>query len=620
MSNAPLRRTETPTKLPIPRVRRRPLNAAVEREAIASGLAPLAARILAARVLPHGLTPAKAANPSLGHLDPPTTLKGIERAAARIADAIVQGQDIAVFGDYDADGLCGHAILREALVRYFGHPESRFASHIGHRLLDGYGLTDSVVDRILEQRPLPAILITTDCGSSDEARIGRLAAIGVDVVVTDHHTVPPEGVPASAYVTINPKQEGCGYPDKAIAGGYTAWLVMAAVRQELIARGNLKTDAPNLAPLLDYAALSTVADCVSIASPNNRAVVRAGLKQINAGARAAWRAIRPHLGEPEKEVTAETIAFGLAPRLNSRSRLEDPQAALRYLLAQSTKEAEPLVELLNEENERRKEIERVLREQALAEAATQTAAGARAITVFLPEGHAGINGLCASRCTEAFGCPSIVFSPKPGEPDHVTGSGRSIEAFNLRDALQAIADENPGLLGKFGGHHMACGLTVARQDVEHFSKALAMLANGKLAPSDIGPVIWTDGELDPGAITLETLGAIQSLEPYGREFDPPVFEGRFTVRDLRVVGRDAVHLQLMLSAREHVFRAIWFRALERAGDTPPCSPGEEIYAIFSLSENVYRGERSARLRLLRAEPLREEGIGRPAKPVPRRYI
>lgn len=376
--------------LPIPFVQRRTVDPQLEARARDLGFSPVAARVLGGRRLASAFEPAVWLVPSLDQLDDEGSLADIECAAERLAGAILSEEVIGIATDYDMDGLGAHAVFRLALVEMFGHPPERLRSYVGHRLTEGYGLTAALTSRILDERPRPALLVSADCGSSDEERIARLAAAGIDVIVTDHHELPEDGPPRSAYACINPQRVDCAYPDKAIAGGMVLWLLLRAVRKILCEVGHAPAQHAELEHLLDLVACSTVADCVSLAGHNNRAVVRAGLALMNASTRPCWHVAAQRLRVSSFQ--AQTIAFGIAPRVNARSRLSDPFAALHFLLARDVRRAEAAFDVLDAENRARKDIEKAMLDEAVTLAARQVDDGRYAITLRLPEGHPGVQG------------------------------------------------------------------------------------------------------------------------------------------------------------------------------------------------------------------------------------
>jgi single-stranded-DNA-specific exonuclease len=582
--------------VPSPEIRERAIDPDVFVEALAAGLHPVAARVLAGRTDGH----LAQLTPSLSDLDHYQGLPGIERAAERIATAILEEECIGIETDHDVDGVTGHAIIRSALIDYFAHPAELVTGFIGHRLQDGYGLSDPVADRILAADPRPTLVITADNGSSDEPRIARLAEAGIDVIVTDHHELPAEGPPGSAYACVTPRHPDSRYPDPAIAGCTVAWLLLCAVRRALIAAGRLPQDAPSLAGLLDFVALGTVADCVSLGPerPNNRALVLAGLARIEAGSRPCWRALRSRLRS--NTLTAADLAFGIGPRLNARGRLAEAMPGVEFLLSETDAEAAGLAELLDAENTARRQIERAMRDRAMAIAAEQVERDATALVVWMPDGHPGVHGIVASRLVEAFGRPAVCLSPREGQPGVATGSARGIPGLHVRDAMQSCADAHPGLLRSFGGHAGAGGLSLEIADIDRFAQAFDAAARERLAARPLGPVIWTDGELAGEDIGLDTIAALAGLEPFGRGFEAPVFSGAFEVAAVSRMG-DGSHLRLALETPGGgAVQAVWFGAVAPgpAGESEmPVRVGQRIRAAYEIALNEWQGRRSVQLRV-----------------------
>lgn len=580
-----------------PRVIERPVCKKIYRECLEAGLSHTAARVVAGRlrreVLPEDAIAPRVLNPRLRDLDPPVGLPDIELAAERVVLAILSGESIGVFTDHDVDGTTAHAVLVRALRDYFGCPAKQVKSYIGHRLKEGYGLSAPVVARFLDDPDRPSLLITADNGSSDEPRIAELARAGVDVIVTDHHELPVEGPPASAFACVSPARKDSKYPDSMIAGCMVAWLLLCEVRRLLIQYEYLPSNAPSLVGLLDYVALGTTADCVSLArSHNNRAVVRFGLSRIAQRTRPCWESAAGWFGEGS--LTSQDIAFSLAPRIAARGRLDEAMTGVRYLLATDTSESDQLAVLLDEENESRKSIERDLLATALEIAGRKMQSRCAALVIWLPDGHAGVHGIVASRLVERFGRPTICLSPKQGSDHLVSGSVRTIEGCHVREALQAVHDACPGLLLAFGGHAGAGGLSLERSGLSQLEAAFEDAVRMQLADKQLGPVIETDGEL-PESPSLTLWSELSALEPFGREFPPPCFTGHMRVNRVRPVG-DGTHLQLQL---EDLFGqahgAIWFKARESSSDEIPVSAGDKVLAVFELDNNIFRG--CARLQL-----------------------
>lgn len=537
---------------------------------------------------------------TLKDMDKPNTLPDIDKAARRIAKAVMSNEVIAIETDHDCDGVTSHSIIYEVLHDIIGHPVNKIRSFIGHRLKEGYGLSDSVADRIIADSPRPSLVITADNGSSDEPRIAKLKVHNIDVIVTDHHEIPVEGIPQSALAVVSPAREDSEYPDPLIAGCMVACLTMAAVRQELINQGYFKKTPSSVVSVFDYVALGTVADCVSMSrSKNNRLVVEYGLKLINEGNRACWRALKPYLGEG-KQVTSEDLGFSIGPRINARGRLDEAMLGVRFLLTKSDTEAVELADVLDIENNERKRIENELKTSAMVIAEDYIDQGYQSLVIFLENGHSGVHGIVASRITEAYGRPSIVISPKLGEPEYVSASARGVDGFHVRQTLQGVADKYPGLLPKFGGHKGAAGLTIKRVDIERFRVAFEEETKLQIAKHsiNIGPVILTDGPMLYDYIKLETIDEYSMLEPFGREMDAPLFESKLRIVDSKRIGAKQNHLKLTLQAGNKYVNGIWFNVdPDMNDDQLGITNGTEKCFLFSLSKNQFRGNTTLQLRI-----------------------
>jgi len=592
---------ELPQSMTRPRLEPRPRDEAIYARAQAEGLSELQARLLASRLPGYEGELAPLVTPSLRYLVHPQKLADGRRAAERIAEAVVEGESIGILTDYDVDGITSHVVIRRTLVELFGVPEHRLHSLIGHRIFDGYGISLPLVERTLALTPQPTLVITADCGSSDEPRIARLKAAGIDVVVSDHHALPEEGPPASAYACVNPTRKDCDYPDATIAGCMVAWLVMSLARGVLIEWGALPAATPKLSPWLSYVALGTVADCVSLgASPANRAVVSYGLTLINRMDAPCWRAMAERLGPDSVPFNAETLAFQMAPRINARSRLDDPYEALNFMLAESDGAAGQHLSVLEDDNQSRKAIEAEMAIEARALAVAEIAADAPAVVVFVEDGHPGVQGIVASRLVQAYGRPALVLT-RATAPTMLTGSGRSIDGLHLRDALQRAHELAPEALPRFGGHSGAAGIGVPEVLLAAFKAAFLQAVGEQLGDTPLYPKLWTDGELDVEKLSLATLDELDALGPYGREFDPPLFEGRFIVEALRPVGADGTHLMMELSTGALTLKAIWFRALT-PGELPAFGVGDTLHCAYKLNRNRFRGRESLQLMVEHAEP------------------
>lgn len=587
-----------------PKIFSRPCNDHVLAAASQLNLSPVVQRVLANRASKHDLDPASLINCPLRELDSPNTLPDIFVGAERLVRAILQGEVIGLETDHDVDGVTSHAVLHQALTQYFGHPADKIRSYIGHRLNEGYGLSDSLCDRILADPVPPSLIITADNGSSDGPRISRLLSAGIDTVVTDHHGIPKEGVPADAAACISPARKDSQYPDPLIAGVMVSFLLMCVVNQRLIKEGVLPSNSGSLSGLLDFVALGTVADCVSLSrSRNNRAVTLAGLGLINANTRPCWQALRPHLGEAEA-LTSTDLAFGIGPRLNALGRLDDAMVGVNFLLAPTVADAELLIADLNSGNGLRKQIENELKLEAMEVAASQVDSGYKGILVYLTNGHAGVHGIVASRLVEHFGHPALCFSDKENEPGVITGSARGIEGVNVLNALESVHNQQPELLIKFGGHEGAGGLSLKKDDLSAFSALYEQAIAQQIGCRELKPAIMTDGLIATSDISKELIEELKVLEPYGREFESPMFSGVFKIMSANPMGAEKNHWKFKcIGAEGGVFDAVWFNI----GTDNPLSMSGLFEIAFTPSLNWWRGKSTLQLIVRGAQETNHEG-------------
>lgn len=407
--------------LPTPKVKRRPINQDSYNAAIELGATELQANIIASRDISHDRVKG-VLFPSISNLPNPSTLKDIDKASERVADAIENNEVIGLVCDFDVDGISSAAVLSSALVDYFGVSAMNVKYFISNRMRDGYGFSGGVIEKIFDNRPsdVPTLLITADQGSSDNDRIitynEKMAELGLegDVIVTDHHEISKDNPPTKAHSFVNPQRTDCEFPDKTICGCTVALFLMTEVRRKLIDRNLLPYDAPRLGNLLSYSTAATIADCVSMSSETNRAIVNFGLNIINNSDDATWKVMREALlQEKGEQVRAETIGFGIGPRINACSRTGgDGLNALRFYLSNTEMSAYRYLSMLDHNNDERKEIERRLLVEATEQALIQSDQGKLGVVVFLPNGHHGIHGIVASRIVEKFGRPVVCFSPK----------------------------------------------------------------------------------------------------------------------------------------------------------------------------------------------------------------
>ncbi len=570
-----------------------------------AGVHPLLARLYAAR----GVLGKDELDDGLARLLPPAGLKGIDDAARLLADAVQQDRRMVIVADYDCDGATACAVGVRGL-RMLGGRHVDYL--VPDRITDGYGLTASIARRVKERGA--DVLITVDNGIASVDGVAEAKALGLTVVVTDHHLPGPELPTADAIV--NPNQPGCMFDSKSIAGVGVMFYVLLALRAELRARGVFDMSSaagpsqgerapsggsepreagsvgapkpqPKLDPLLTLVALGTVADVVKL-DANNRRLVAQGLRRIRAGQMPAGIAALFHAaGRKANVATTFDFGFALGPRINAAGRLADMTLGIECLLTDDAGRAAELAGQLDAINRERREIEGGMREQAMLMAESlfqEDEDPPPAISVFDPDFHEGVVGIVASRIKDKLHRPTFVFaaSSAPGKAHELKGSGRSIPGFHLRDALDLVAKRHPGVILKFGGHAMAAGCTVAADGFEVFEKALAQVAQEWLDASTLTRRIETDGPLAPEYCRADMVDTLHR-EVWGQGFAPPTFSEEVQVLSQRLVGEAKNHLSIKIIHQGNPVDAIWFGHTEQL-------PARVLLA-FRLDVNEWKGER-----------------------------
>jgi single-stranded-DNA-specific exonuclease len=540
-------------------------------------LHPLAARVLAARGLAEPAAAAEFLAAPLTALPDPFTMKGMDSAVDRIRRALEAGERIACYGDYDVDGITSTALLA-GFLRCAG---GDVVEYVPHRLVEGYGLNGEAVATLAARGV--KLLVTLDCGITSRDEVRAAAVLGVDTVVVDHHTVPVE-LPAAVAI-LNPHQDGCGYPTRDLAAVGVTFALVMALRRRLREGGRFAAGAePNLKEALDLVALGTVADVVPLVGVN-RVLVRCGLEVLARSRRPGLRALKRVAGIAEGlPVTAGQVGFRLAPRINAAGRLDDAGRGVRLLLTQDAEEARSLAEELDRENQARQEIERRILEEATTEAQSRVEGGARGLVLARDGWHPGVIGIVAARLVERFHRPAVLVALENGTGK---GSGRSIEAFHLHDALSACSAH----LTRFGGHRHAAGVTLERAQVEPFREAFEAYASGCLSVDDLEPRCRIDGWVDDADLTDRAAADLERLAPFGAGHPEPVFALRGAAARGRTVGAAGVHLKLALGARG--LNAIGFGMGQKAG---LCAAGP-VDAAFSVGFDEWDGTRRLQLKL-----------------------
>ena len=544
-----------------------------------AGVHPLLARLYAARGVQH---PDELDN-ALAKLLPPESLLGITSAATLLADAIAQNQRLCIVADYDCDGATACAVAVRGL-KLLGAKNVRYL--VPDRVVDGYGLTAPIAQRVFDQGA--DVLITVDNGIASIEGVAHAKALGLKVLVTDHH-LPAPTLPA-ADVIVNPNQPGCTFESKALAGVGVMFYVLLALRAELRLRGVFATAAqqPKLDALLPLVALGTVADVVKL-DANNRRLVAQGLKRVRALAMPAGMASL-FVASGRQAATATTFDFGFAlgPRINAAGRLSDMTLGIECLLTDDPTHADELARTLDTINRERRVIEGDMREQAMQVAESLFDEGEEpppAICVFDPDFHEGVVGIVASRIKDKLHRPAFVFaaSQAPGKEHELKGSGRSIPGFHLRDALDLVAKRYPGVLLRFGGHAMAAGCTVAEEHFDTFENALSEVAHEWLDAATLQRQLATDGPL---AAEYRRVDLVDTLhhEVWGQGFAAPTFSEEVEIISQRLVGEK--HLALKLKHQGQPIDAIWF------SHTEPLPT--KVTLAFRLDADEWNGVRRVR--------------------------
>lgn len=650
--------------LPIPKIIQRILNKPLYDEARDKGYTHLQALILANREIPEGTDLEGFMNPDFSHIPNIGLIEDIHKAGERIADAIENNELIGLVCDFDVDGTSSAAVMYKALVDLFGAEPNNVIVFISNRMKEGYGFSFDVLDRILERDPIPTLLITADQGSADGARVTKYLeemkkrGLEGDVIISDHHEIPKSGGPKDAHSFVNPQRKDCQFPDKTICGCTVALFLMAATRQKLIKRNLIQNEEAGIRELVAYSTAATIADCVSMASGTNRAIVTQGLREINSGSIPAWKQMAKFKKDPLELLKAESIGFGLGPRINACSRTGgDGLNAVRYYLADNDFDASRYLEYLNTDNEIRKDIEKRLVDEATISAMKMVDQGYLSLVIFNKNGHHGIHGIAASRLVERFGRPVIMLSPKevikreitkleaedllkfkilkfeefydlPGSEfvtsvkdkketkyflnniTIVSGSARSIdglgdnqkEFLSILECLIDVQDKREVFIG-FGGHGMAAGMSLKYENIPLLRKGIEMTVREKVRKQDIFPKILTDGALPNGTrIDLKLIDEISKLEPYGRQFDYPTFQVKGRIVDYEIVGKNKDTGSFVINIEGVEYRAMWFKFI-LSYLYKSVQRNKNYNMVIEIKDNWYKGNRKPQIIIRHAEEI-----------------
>ncbi|MCL5959829.1 MAG: single-stranded-DNA-specific exonuclease RecJ, partial [Chloroflexi bacterium] len=510
----------------------------------------------------------------------PFLLRGMNSAVDRIEKALRDRELIAVYGDYDVDGVTAATLLVQALESMGG----RVMPYIPHRVDEGYGLNCAALETLAQQGA--TVVATVDCGIASVEEVSFGNGLGLDIIVTDHHSISGELPPAAA--VINPKQAGCSYPFKDMAGVGVAFQLVRA-----LARRRDHLDGLRGRDMLDLVALGTIADVVPLVG-ENRLLVKHGLKALNQTSRPGLLALIAKSGLRLGEIDSWNVAFSLAPRLNAAGRMDHASIAYQLLRSTSPEEASSLADELDEKNTERQRLTEAILSEARAQAAMQAQEN-KLLLLSGADWSPGVIGLVASRLVEEYSRPALVMNR--GETDS-HGSARSITGFNIVGALESCSE----LLTRYGGHSQAAGFSLANANLEDLTQRLLDLAELEIRPEDLQPEVRIDAEIALKDVTWKTHRLLEELAPFGQGNPAPLFVAYGAkVVEIRPVGSEGQHLRLKLQDPRsgRVSEAIGFDLGHLA---QPLERAVFVDLVFSIEAREWNGNRTLQLKLKDARP------------------
>jgi single-stranded-DNA-specific exonuclease len=544
------------------------------------GIHPLAAKLLCKRGYADADRATEFLSGDLTHLPDPFLLHDMEKAVERLALAIARHERIVAYGDYDVDGVTATA----QLVTFLGALGADVHWYVPHRLNEGYGLNPAAVARLAADGA--RLIVTLDSGVTAVSEVEQAAALGVDVIIVDHHQVSPE-LP-KAVAILNPQQPDCAFPDKHLCAAGVTFFLLLALRKRLREKGVFAgREEPNLKSYLDLVALGTVADVVPLVGAN-RLLVRAGLLELARGRRPGLRALCAVAGiPPGRAVTAGQLGYKLGPRINAAGRMNDAGRAVELMLTEDPNEADRIARELDQANLERRSVEGQILEGAMAQAEARLAADPPRGFVLAAEGwHPGVVGIVASRVAERTGRPAVLLAI---EGDQARGSGRSVSGFDLHAALGA----NASLLERFGGHRAAAGLALRSENIPEFRRCFEAWAGEKLSADQVGPRCLVDEPVEASDLGEKLAADLERLAPFGAGNPEPVLAAYGLRAQARLLpskepGGES-HLKLQLGGS---LDAIGFGMGNQA---ELCSG--PVDAAFHLGVDEWQGRRRVQLRL-----------------------
>lgn len=546
---------------------------------------PVLQRIYAAR----NIQSAVELDYSLQGLLPFAALLGIDKAVTLLVNARKENNKLLIVADFDADGATSCALALRGL-KLMGFSDVQYV--VPNRFEFGYGLSPEIVEVAAEKKP--DVIITVDNGISSIEGVALARSRNIDVLITDHH-LPGSALP-NANAIVNPNQPGDTFPSKNLAGVGVMFYILIALRSHLreqnwFAANNIPE--PNLAGLLDLVALGTVADVVPL-DHNNRILVAQGLARIRSG--KCCPGIKELLKAGNRSlqnITAQDLSFAVAPRLNAAGRLTDMSLGIECLLTDDPRSAKDMALKLEQLNKDRREIQAEMQAQAMIDIAdldlNNQASLPNGVCLFNENWHQGVVGILAGRIKDQINRPAIVFAKD--KEGYIKGSARSISSVHIRDVLDTIASQHPGIISKFGGHAMAAGLTIQEADFDQFSKLFDQVTGMFLSGEELNGVLVSDGELSANELDFELAEKIISSGPWGQGFPEPVFDGEFEIINSRIVGKRHLKLQLRHPGNNRPIDAIAFNITD---EDWPDSTGR-VQTVYKLDINEFAGKRQLQL-------------------------
>ncbi|MBQ6762823.1 MAG: single-stranded-DNA-specific exonuclease RecJ [Bacteroidales bacterium] len=516
--------------------------------------------------------------PSLDDLHDPFLMKDMDKAVERLHEAIVKGQKILVYGDYDVDGTTAVALVYSFVRRF----TKRVEYYIPDRYDEGYGLSYKGLDWASDNGI--DLLITLDCGIKAIEKVEYARSKGIDVIICDHH-LPEDELPGAVAV-LDPKREDDHYPFDDLCG--------CGVGFKFVQGYSLKynIDFETLEPLLDLQVVSIASDLVSMVG-ENRVLAHFGLKRLNENPRKGLLAMINLAKLEPGHVTIDDIVFKIGPRINAAGRMESGRLAVELLTAMDDRSAFQIGEKINDNNNERKNIDREITQEALEMVANGTALETENVTiVYNPTWNKGVVGIVASRLVEAYYKPTVVLTKSNG---FITGSARSVAGFDLYASIESCAD----LLESFGGHVYAAGLTMKEENLEEFCRRMNRFVSGNITKQELTPVVDIDSRLDFSQITPKFFRILKQFQPFGPGNSNPVFltEDVYDAGNGRKVGAGGIHLKLDLMQESQPYRQIPAIGFNMAEFYDHIKAGNPIDVCYSIVENFYRGSSTLQLRL-----------------------